>query len=60
MNKNECDTILSSLLGSEGLVIKWWNSKNNAFNMLTPNEQWDVNKESVIDYVLGQLNGDFL
>ena len=43
---------LLALVGSEDLVIKWWESPNKAFNGLCPE---DVCLEEVRQYVLSYL-----
>lgn len=46
---------------SEALVIalvgkdtseKWWNSRNRAFDMLTPNQMFEINPDTVYKYLL--------
>lgn len=47
--------ILFSLLGSDELVKRWWDSPNYHFNLSTPNEIWntdDEGKKRVVKYVL--------
>jgi len=43
---------LLAMLGSEELVIKWWESPNKAFNGMRPN---DVCLEELRKYVLSHL-----
>lgn len=42
--------MLFGLLGSEELVEKWWMSYNKEFDK-TPNEQWEIDPDSVFDYI---------
>lgn len=48
--RNLCNEMLFGLLGSEELVEKWWMSYNKEFNK-TPNEQWEIDPDSVFDYI---------
>lgn len=48
-----------SLLGSDELVNKWWISPNKHWDMRTPEEVFEEDTNSVIDYLAGQLNGDY-
>lgn len=54
-SKEKLDKFLLSLLGSEELVHKWWNSPNKAFDMKTPQEVFDRDKDEVKAYVIKQL-----
>jgi hypothetical protein len=53
------NTILFSLLGSNDLVRRWWESPNKAFDNLTPVEAYKTDKKLVINYILAQNNGDY-
>jgi hypothetical protein len=57
--KNRLNIILLSLLGSDELVNKWWSSPNKHWDMRTPEEVFEEDTNSVIDYLAGQLNGDY-
>jgi hypothetical protein len=35
------------------LVEQWWQSKNRAFDMKTPKEQFDIDPEIVYTYLMG-------
>lgn len=49
--------MLLALLGSQELVIRWWDSPNKAFDMKTPNELWESGeKETVKDYLIRQFD----
>lgn len=57
--KTIINRILLSLLGNENLVDQWWNSPNRHWNQNTPFDIWISDPDSVYNYVLGQLNGDY-
>jgi len=57
--KTIINRILLSLLGNENLVDQWWNSPNRRWNQSTPLDIWISDPDSVYNYVLGQLNGDY-
>ena len=42
---------LLGLLGDAVMVDAWWRSPNKAFNMLSPEEQLDIDSEAVKKYV---------
>ena len=49
---------LMAMIGSEELVLKWWDSANYNWSLKTPQEVWDSGKSGqieVINYVLGHL-----
>jgi hypothetical protein len=54
MNHN-LDEILLAMLGSEKLVITWWNSPNYTFGLDTPN-QWfygtPEQRDAVVSYIM--------
>lgn len=56
--KQRCNQILESLVGPS-LVDLWWTSPNKAFNLTTPENQWDLDYKKVVNYLLNQLNGDY-
>lgn len=56
---SRCSSVLMSLLGSKELVDKWWLSPNRAFSEETPLKTLDNDPEKVVNYILGQLNGDY-
>jgi hypothetical protein len=57
MEKVQLNKILLALLGSQELVIRWWDSPNKAFDMKTPNELWESGeKETVKDYLIRQFD----
>ena len=49
--KQRCNVLLIALMGKDH-VDSWWNSRNHAFNMLTGNQQWEIDPESVYSYLL--------
>jgi hypothetical protein len=53
------NTVLFSLVGNDELVARWWNSPNKAFDNRTPEDTYKTDKSLVVNYVLGQLNGDY-
>ena len=53
--KQDLNTCLFAMLGSDELVNKWWESPNLAFENKTPNEVYEENEQQVIDYVLSYL-----
>ena len=56
--RKRCDCLLTVSLGVAN-VDQWWNSRNKHWNMRTPNEQWEIDYESVYNYLMTQLNGDY-
>jgi hypothetical protein len=50
--KRKCDILLEAMVGPN-LVDPWWQSKNRAFDMKTPKEQFDINPEVVYSYLMG-------
>ncbi|NBO99926.1 MAG: hypothetical protein EBU90_07325 [Proteobacteria bacterium] len=55
-----CDTILRSLFG-EQMAVQWWHSRNKAFDMLKPQEIWEMKDYNrVYVYLLDQANGHYL
>ena len=59
MENNRLNRLLISLLGKEELVDKWWDSPNLAFESKTPKEMFALQPQRVINYILGQFNGDY-
>lgn len=53
--KEPINLVLKSLLGSEELVHKWWNTTNRYFDYHTPNQIWEQNPQSVKKYIAEQL-----
>jgi len=52
IDKNRLNSLLFSILGSNELVEQWWDSRNKAFDMMTPNEMLELNSEYVVRYIL--------
>lgn len=52
--KKAYNPLLFALLGSQELVDKWWDSRNKAFGMLTPEDQAFKDWREV-DYYLKQF-----
>lgn len=40
------------LLGSKQMCDMWWSSSNVAFDLKTPLQQWELDKQVVKDYIL--------
>jgi hypothetical protein len=36
----------------EKIARKWWDSKNTAFNNITPNQAWAIDYEKVYNYLM--------
>jgi hypothetical protein len=51
--KKKCDIILAAMLGEDN-IEKWWQSRNKAFNMMTAQEQFDIDPEIVYNYLMLQ------
>ena len=49
--KETCDRLLASMLGSWELVDKWWNSPNKGFDNETPISVFETDKSKVINYI---------
>ena len=43
--------LVSSMVG-EQLVADWWNSPNQAFKGLTPEAQWQLGSDAVVNYLM--------
>jgi len=56
--RKRCDSLLTVLMGKNN-IESWWNSKNKNWVMKTPNEQWEIDYESVYNYLMHQCNGDY-
>jgi hypothetical protein len=56
--RKRCDCLLTVSIGAK-MVDHWWNSRNKYWNMKTPNEQWEIDYESVYNYLMTKLNGDY-
>jgi hypothetical protein len=46
---------LKAMLGSEELVIRWWDSPNLAFDRQTPQQVFEQDSYAVIRYVLNYI-----
>ena len=49
--KATCNTLVESLVGAD-LVESWWSSPNQAFADRTPEAQWLVGSDSVVNYLM--------
>ena len=58
--KSDINRYLYAMLGRTELVDGWWHSPNKAFNMLTPNEVYQMDADGrkwVYTYVLSCSDG---
>ena len=59
-DKEKCDKMLAALFpGQPALHEKWWASPNRAFDMQTPEQTLAEQPQYVVNYLLGQFNGDY-
>jgi hypothetical protein len=56
--RKRCNSLLTALMGKNNIDL-WWNSRNKHWDMKTPNEQWEIDYESVYNYLMHQCNGDY-
>lgn len=49
--KARCDALLVAMLGP-ALAPQWWTRKNAAFDMITPELQWDIDPTVVYEYLI--------
>ena len=55
--RERCNDILNAQLGVKH-TEHWWNSKNRAFDMQTPNEIWETDRYGLVySYLLNTLDG---
>ena len=54
--RQRCESMILAMVGVEG-ALKWWNSKNYAFDMKTPLEMIDLDPQRVYTYVIGHVDG---
>lgn len=54
--RKRSEVLIISLVGRE-LASTWWDSKNKAFDMQTPNQEFQQNPEKVYGYCLGHAQG---
>ena len=60
MENSRLNRLLLVLVGTEELVDLWWESPNKAFDGNTPKEMLAKQPETVVQYIVGQFNGDYL
>jgi len=53
--KRKLNIMLFTMLGSDDLVNRWWESPNLAFENKTPDQVYEEDEQQVIDYVLSYL-----
>jgi hypothetical protein len=46
-----CNQLVQAMVGKD-LVQSWWNSPNQAFGGRTPEEQWDIGSDTVVNYLM--------
>ena len=49
--RKNCELLAIALLG-KNTAKKWWESPNKAFDLNTPNQQWEIDPQSVYQYLL--------
>lgn len=54
--RRRCDTMILAMVGAEH-TTDWWNSRNYAFDGITPNEMFDKDPERVYSYIAGYVDG---
>ena len=55
--RERCDVLLLSLIGQK-FVKLWWTTHNKAFDQ-TPEQQFDINPESVYNYLIKHTEGEW-
>jgi hypothetical protein len=50
--KLRCDALLVAMLGKDAAPTWWW-SRNESFDMLTAQEQWEKDPTVVYKYLMG-------
>jgi hypothetical protein len=53
-----CDQMVAALVGKQAFEW-WWNSKNKAFSMRTPQEEFLENPKNVYKYLMGHCDGSY-
>lgn len=48
---SRCNALLIAIVGIDA-AYKWWESRNKAFDMQTPDEVWKTEPEKVYGYLL--------
>jgi hypothetical protein len=56
--RGRCEVLVIVLVGAK-MAPQWWSSKNKAFDMRTPEEQFDFNPESVYNYLVNYSDGSY-
>lgn len=54
--RDRCKILLIAMLGKD-LALKWWDSPNKAFDMKTPEEQWEQDYLTVYNYLMDHAYG---
>lgn len=50
-----CEAFLHAMLGKDH-VSSWWQSRNLAFNSITPEQMWSISPEKVYHYLVGHVD----
>lgn len=51
IKRKRSEILVIAMMGKD-LAAKWWDSPNKSFDMKTPNEQWQIDPESVYNYLM--------
>lgn len=57
--KEEINLLLKPLIGEENVKM-WWESKNRAFDGMTPDDKFAIDPDAVFKYIKQQYNGSYL
>lgn len=49
--RETCNQLVQALVGPD-MTASWWSSPNKAFDMRTPEEQWALGSDSVVNYLM--------
>lgn len=49
--RHMCNSLLEILVGSAN-VDQWWSSPNQAFDQRTPEQQWALGSDAVVNYLM--------
>lgn len=49
--KNIANNLVASMVGPDS-VAAWWSSANQAFGGRTPEQQWSVGSDAVVNYLM--------
>lgn len=57
--RRRSEALVVALVGKEYADV-WWDSKNKAFESLTPKQAWDKDPSAVYSYLMGIASGGYL